>query len=250
MPGQVTITGIEGIPEVQAGDDIAARILAAAERQGLRFEDGDILTVTQKAVSKAEGRSVDLAEVEPSALAIELATNWEKDPRHVEVVLRESRRIVRMDHGVIICETRHGLVCANAGVDASNVPGDRLMLLPVDPDASARRIRDGIRAGSDAEVAVIISDTFGRPWRSGYTEVAIGVAGMQPILDYVGRVDTAGRELRATWICIADELACAAELVTGKLNQVPAALIRGYEAPRGEGSAREMVRQADRDMFR
>jgi coenzyme F420-0:L-glutamate ligase/coenzyme F420-1:gamma-L-glutamate ligase len=250
MAGQVTITGIEGIPEIQAGDDLPALIMAAATQQGVRFEDNDVLTVTQKAVSKAEGRFVVLDEVEPSALAIELATNWEKDPRHVEVVLRESRRIVRMDHGVIICETRHGLVCANAGVDASNVPGDRLMLLPVDPDASAQRIRDGIRKASGADLSVIISDTFGRPWRSGYTEVAIGVAGMQPILDYVGQVDTAGRELRATWICVADELASAAELVTGKLNQVPVALIRGYAAHRGEGSAREMVRQADRDMFR
>jgi coenzyme F420-0:L-glutamate ligase/coenzyme F420-1:gamma-L-glutamate ligase len=250
MAGQVTITGIEGIPEVQAGDDLSALIMDAATRQGVRFEDNDVLTVTQKAVSKAEGRFVVLDEVKPSALAVELATNWEKDPRHVEVVLRESRRIVRMDHGVIICETRHGLVCANAGVDASNVPGDRLMLLPVDPDASAQRIRESIRKVSGAEVAVIISDTFGRPWRSGYTEVAIGVAGMQPILDYVGQVDTAGRELRATWICVADELASAAELVTGKLNQVPVALIRGYPVPRGEGSAREMVRQADRDMFR
>jgi coenzyme F420-0:L-glutamate ligase/coenzyme F420-1:gamma-L-glutamate ligase len=166
------------------------------------------------------------------------------------VVLRESKRIVRMDHGVIICETRHGLVCANAGVDASNVPGGRLMLLPDDPDASAERIRQGLRRETGIDVPVIISDTFGRPWRTGYTEVAIGVAGMLPILDYVGQLDTQGRELRATWICIADELACAAELVTGKVNRVPVALIRGYEVPRGEGSAREMVRQAATDMFR
>jgi coenzyme F420-0:L-glutamate ligase/coenzyme F420-1:gamma-L-glutamate ligase len=250
MAGQVTITGIEGIPEITAGDDLAALILRAAAQQGVSFQTGDVITVTQKAVSKAEDRGVVLEEVEPSPLAIELATNWDKDPRHVEVVLRESKRIVRMDHGVIICETRHGFVCANAGVDASNVPGGRLMLLPLDPDASARRIREGIRAATGSDVAVIISDTFGRPWRSGYTEVAIGVAGMQPILDYVGQVDTAGRELRATWICIADELASAAELVTGKLNQVPVALIRGYPVPRGEGSAREMVRQAASDMFR
>jgi coenzyme F420-0:L-glutamate ligase/coenzyme F420-1:gamma-L-glutamate ligase len=250
MPSSVTITGIEGIPELQPGDDLPRLILDAAARQGVSFVDGDVLVVTQKAVSKTEGRFVDLETVEPSALAIELAANWEKDPRHVEVVLRESKRIVRMDHGVIICETRHGLVCANAGVDASNVPGGRLMLLPIDPDASAQRIRDGIAAGAGADVAVIVSDTFGRPWRTGYTEVAIGVAGMQPILDYVGQVDTAGRELRATWICIADELASAAELVTGKVNQVPVALIRGYTVPKGDGSAREMVRQAERDMFR
>jgi coenzyme F420-0:L-glutamate ligase/coenzyme F420-1:gamma-L-glutamate ligase len=250
MAGQVTITGIEGIPEIETGADLGALIVEAAARQGAVLSDGDVLTVTQKAVSKAEGRSVVLEDIEPSALAIELATNWEKDPRHVEVVLRESKRIVRMDHGVIICETRHGLVCANAGVDASNVPGGRLMLLPIDPDASAQGIRERIRQLTGADVAVIISDTFGRPWRSGYTEVAIGVAGMLPILDYVGQIDTSGRELRATWICIADELASAAELVTGKINRVPVALIQGYAVPRGDGSASEMVRQADRDMFR
>ena len=246
----VTITAVEGIPEVRAGDDLAALIHAAAERQGLAFEDGDVIVVTQKAVSKAEGRLVDLNDVAPSPLAVELATNWEKDPRHVEVVLRESKRIVRMDRGVIICETRHGFVCANAGVDASNAPDGRLVLLPLDPDASARRIRDGLRRLAGADVAVIVSDTFGRPWRSGFTEVAIGVAGMLPIIDYVGKVDTQGRELRATWICVADELASAAELVTGKLNRVPAALIRGYVVPRGEGSARDILREAEKDMFR
>ena len=251
MAGPVTITGIGGIPEVKPGDDLPRLIAAAAAAQGLAFQDGDVVVVTQKVVSKAEGRFVDLATIEPSPLAVELAANWEKDARHVEVVLRETKRIVRMDHGVIICETRHGFVCANAGVDASNVPGNEtLVLLPVDPDASARRIRDGIRALSGADVAVIISDTFGRPWRTGYTEVAIGVAGMLPIIDYVGQVDAQGRELKATWICVADELASAAELVTGKVNQVPATLIRGYAVPRGEGSALEMVRQAERDMFR
>ena len=250
MAGQVSISGLEGIPEVEPGDDLAGLIHEASERQGLRLQDDDVLVVTQKAVSKAEGRFVSLEEVEPSALAVELATNWGKDARHLEVVLRESRRIVRMDHGVIICETKHGFVCANAGVDASNVPGGRLMLLPVDPDASAGRIREGIKAQVGADVAVIVSDTFGRPWRTGYTEVAIGVAGMLPILDYVGQTDTAGRELLATWICVADELASAAELVTGKVNRVPVAVIRGYPLPRGEGSAQEMVRQAERDMFR
>jgi coenzyme F420-0:L-glutamate ligase/coenzyme F420-1:gamma-L-glutamate ligase len=251
MAGPITIVGIEGIPEVGAGDDLGALVVEAVRHQGLSLISDDILVITQKIVSKAEDRVVDLAGVIPSPLALELATNWEKDPRHVEVVLRESRRIVRMDHGVIICETRHGLVCANAGVDASNVPGkDRVLLLPVDPDASAAGIRDRIRVLTGADVALIISDTFGRPWRTGYTEVAIGVAGMLPILDYVGQLDAQGRELRATWICIADELASAAELVTGKSNQVPVTMIRGYQAPRGEGSAREMVRQAERDMFR
>lgn len=251
MAGSVSITGISGIPEVRPGDDLARFIIEGAGASGLAFQDGDVLIVTQKVVSKSEGRFVDMNEVEPSPLAAELAANWEKDPRHVEVVLRESRRIVRMDHGVIICETRHGFVCANAGVDASNVPGnDRLLLLPLDPDESAARIRKGIAAATGADIAVIISDTFGRPWRTGYTEVAIGVAGMLPIIDYVGQTDAQGRELKATWICVADELASCAELVTGKINQVPAAVIRGYDYPRGEGSAKEMVRQAEKDMFR
>lgn len=250
MAEPVTVLGVEGIPELQPGDDLGKLIAEACARQGLTLRDRDALVVTQKAVSKSEGRFVRLADVEPSPLAVELATPWDKDPRHVEVVLRETRRIVRMDRGVIICETRHGLVCANAGVDASNVPGDSLVLLPEDPDASALRIRDTIKALTGAEVAVIVSDTFGRPWRAGYTEVAIGIAGMLPIIDYVGQFDTHGRELRATWICVADELASAAELVTGKLNRVPVALIRGYAFPAGEGSARQIVRQAELDLFR
>jgi coenzyme F420-0:L-glutamate ligase / coenzyme F420-1:gamma-L-glutamate ligase len=250
MAAPITILGIEGIPEVQPGDDLGRLIADACGRQDVTLAEGDVLVVTQKAVSKSEGRFIDLDTVEPSHLAIELATPWEKDPRHVEVVLRETRRIVRMDRGVIICETRHGLVCANAGVDASNVPNGRLVLLPVDPDASAKRIRDSLKSETGADIAVIVSDTFGRPWRAGYTEVAIGVAGMLPVLDYVGQLDTHGRELRATWICVADELASAAEMVTGKLNKVPAALIRGYSYPRGEGSAREIVRQAELDLFR
>jgi coenzyme F420-0:L-glutamate ligase/coenzyme F420-1:gamma-L-glutamate ligase len=250
MATPVTILGIEGIPEIQAGDDLGRHIASACAAQGVTLQDDDVLVVTQKAVSKSEDRGVDLNSIEPSPLAIELAKPGEKDPRHVEVVLRESKRIVRMDRGVIICETRHGLVCANAGVDASNVPDGKLMLLPVDPDASAARIRASVRQQTGADVAVIISDTFGRPWRAGYTEVAIGVAGMLPILDYVGQIDTHGRELRATWICVADELASWAELVTGKMNRVPVALIRGYPVPRGEGSAKAIVRAAELDMFR
>jgi coenzyme F420-0:L-glutamate ligase/coenzyme F420-1:gamma-L-glutamate ligase len=251
MAGPVTITGIEGIPEIREGDDLAAIIVEALGGQGIEIVSDDILIVTQKVVSKAEGRFVDLASVSPSDFALELAANWEKDARHVEVVLRETKRIVRMDHGVIICETRHGFVCANAGVDASNVPGnDRVLLLPIDPDASAERLRARVQQLTGQNIPVVISDTFGRPWRAGYTEVAIGVAGMLPIIDYVGKMDAQGRELRATWICVADELASAAELVTGKSNQVPVTLIRGYQAPRGEGSARELARQADRDMFR
>jgi coenzyme F420-0:L-glutamate ligase/coenzyme F420-1:gamma-L-glutamate ligase len=246
----VSIQGIEGIPEIQAGDDLGRIIAEAARAQSVTLQNDDVLVVTQKAVSKSEGRFVNLDDVEPSALAIEIATPWDKDPRHVEVVLRESKRIVKMDRGVIIVETRHGLVCANAGVDASNVPNGQLMLLPVDPDASAQHIRESLRTQTGADVAVIVSDTFGRPWRAGYTEVAIGVAGMLPIIDYVGKIDTHGRELKATWICVADELASSAELVTGKVNRVPVALIRGYPVPRGEGSAKEIVRAAELDLFR
>lgn len=246
----ITIQGIEGLPEVQPGDDLGRLIADACLRQNLALQDSDVLVVTQKVVSKSEGRIVNLDEVEPSPFAIELAEPAGKDARHVEVVLRESKRIVKMDRGVIICETHHGLVCANAGVDASNAPNGWLVLLPVDPDASARRIRDTLCEATGADVAVIISDTFGRPWRAGYTEVAIGVAGMLPIIDYVGQVDTQGRELRATWICIADELASAAEMVTGKVNKVPVAVIQGYPVPRGEGSAKEILRAAELDLFR
>jgi coenzyme F420-0:L-glutamate ligase/coenzyme F420-1:gamma-L-glutamate ligase len=246
----VTIQAIEGLPEIRPGDNLGQFIAEACARQSIDVQDGDVFVVTQKAVSKSEGQFVNLNDVEPSPLATQLATQWDKDARHVEVVLRESKRIVKMDRGVIICETRHGLVCANAGVDASNVPDGQLMLLPVDPDASAQRIRARLREATGADVAVIISDTFGRPWRAGYTEVAIGVAGMLPLMDYVGQVDTHGRELRVTVICIADELASAAEMVTGKINRVPVAHIRGYAVPRGEGSARDIVRAAELDLFR
>jgi coenzyme F420-0:L-glutamate ligase/coenzyme F420-1:gamma-L-glutamate ligase len=213
--------------------------------------DGDVVVITQKVVSKAEGRLVDLRDVVPSPFAQTLAGQWGKDPRHVEVVLRESVRVVRMDRGVIICETRHGYVCANAGVDASNVAGrEVLCLLPLDPDASAAALRAQIQKLAGVDAAVIISDTFGRPWRDGTTEVAIGVAGMRPIRDYVGQQDPYGYELRVTTVCVADELASAAELVTGKLTRVPATIIRGYVVERGAGSARDIVRSPERDLFR
>jgi coenzyme F420-0:L-glutamate ligase/coenzyme F420-1:gamma-L-glutamate ligase len=251
LAGQVTISGIEGIPEVRPGDDLARLIVEAAERQGVRFEAGDVLVVTQKAVSKAEGRLVRLEDVEPSALALELAANWEKDARQVEVVLRESRRIVRMDHGVIICETKHGFICANAGVDSSNV--ERLgtvALLPEDPDASAEALRGRIQEAAGVSPAVIITDTFGRPWREGHVNFAIGVAGMEPLLDYAGQTDPAGYELRVTRMAVADELAAAAELAHGKLERVPVALVRGYAYPPGCGAARSLVRDPERDLFR
>ncbi len=251
MAPEVRIIGIQGMPEVKPGDDLARLILEAARRQGIALENGDILVVTQKVVSKAEGQVVHLAGVEPSELARRLAQESGKDPRQVEVVLRESYRIVRMDRGLIISQTRHGFNCANAGVDASNLPDrETLCLLPRDPDASAQRIRSAVKAATGADVAVIISDTFGRPWRVGLTNVAIGVAGINPLKDYRGIQDPYGHMLHATVIAVADELASAAELVTGKISQVPVALIRGYPyEPEGPGAS-ALVRPPEQDLFR
>jgi coenzyme F420-0:L-glutamate ligase/coenzyme F420-1:gamma-L-glutamate ligase len=249
----IEIIPIPGLPEVKAGDDLAGLIAGAARAAGVALRDGDILVVTQKVVSKAEGRSVDLRSVEPSPLARHIAQRGQKDARQVEVVLRESTRIVRMDisRGVIIAETRHGFVCANAGVDASNVPGETMVtLLPVDPDASARQIRDGLRRRTRADVAVVISDTFGRPWRDGLVDVAIGVAGMEALLDLRGRRDTEGKLLKATAIAVADELCSAANLVMGRMDRVPVAVVRGYTYQRAEGSAKRLIRPAHDDLFR
>lgn len=253
--GSVQIVPLRGIAEVRPGDDLAAVILDALSAAGDAPRDGDILVVTQKIVSKAEGRLVDLRSVAPSVLATEWAARWDKDPRVVELALRESARIVRMANGIIIAETRHGFVCANAGVDASNVAPDTAALLPLDPDASAARLRLALRERTGAVVGVVISDTFGRAWREGQTDVAIGVAGLPPVRSYAGQVDPTGYELRVTEIAVADELAGAAELVMGKLDGVPVALVRGLghllPAP-GDGptSARQLIRPADRDLFR
>jgi coenzyme F420-0:L-glutamate ligase / coenzyme F420-1:gamma-L-glutamate ligase len=239
----VTIAPVEGLPEIREGDDLAALI---AERAELR--DGDVIVIAQKAVSKAEGRVVRLAEVEPSDRARELAAD--RDPRQHEVILREAARLVRTRPPLVIAETRHGFVCASAGVDASNAPEpETVVLLPEDPDASAARIRDRLRELAGAEVGVIVSDSFGRPWRQGTTDVAIGAAGIRPLLDLKGVQDAVGYELHATVIAVADELAGAAELVMGKTSGLPAAVIRGVDAD-GEGSARELVMPADRDLFR
>ena len=221
------------------GDDLAALISAAIE-----LEDGDVVVVAQKAVSKAEGRVVRLADVEPSPEARDLA--GEEDPRRLEVILRESRRLVRTRPPLVIAETRHGFVCASAGVDSSNAPeADSVVLLPLDPDASAERIR----ARLAPSVAVIVADSFGRAWRQGTTDVAIGCAGLAPLLDLNGVRDRNGYELHATVIAVADELAGAAQLVMGKTDGVPAAVIRGFEA-RGSGTAREIVMPPERDLFR
>ncbi len=239
----VTIWPVEGLPEIRERDDLGALIAGRAELQ-----DGDVLVVAQKAVSKAEGRIVRLAEIEASAEARELAADH--DPRQLEVILREAARLVRTRPPLVIAETRHGFVCASAGVDASNAPEpDMVVLLPEDPDASAARIRERVSDLTGAEVGVIVSDSFGRAWRQGTTDVAIGVAGVRPLLDLKGLRDATGYELHATVIAVADELAGAAELVMGKTAGVPAAVIRGVDAL-GEGSARELVMPPDRDLFR
>jgi coenzyme F420-0:L-glutamate ligase/coenzyme F420-1:gamma-L-glutamate ligase len=239
----VTIAPVEGLPEIREGDDLAALI---AERAELR--DGDVIVIAQKAVSKAEGRVVRLAEVDPSDRARELA--GDRDPRLHEVILGEAARLVRTRPPLVIAETRHGFVCASAGVDASNAPEpETVVLLPEDPDASAERIRERLRELADADVGVIVSDSFGRPWRQGTTDIAIGAAGIRPLLDLKGIKDAVGYELHATVIAVADELAGAAELVMGKTSGVPAAVIRGVDA-RGDGDAQELVMPPDRDLFR
>jgi len=249
---EVRIIGLEGMPEVRAGDDLPAMIVAAARETGATIEDGDVLVVTQKIVSKAEGRIVDLATVTPSPFAEAYAREFDKDPRQIEVVLQESRTVVRQQHGVMICETRHGFICANAGVDASNVEQTgTVCLLPVDPDASVRAIRDAIRRDIGVTVAVLMSDTFGRPWREGHVNFAIGIAGIAPVIDYAGQVDPAGYELRVTQMAVVDELAAAAELVHGKLSRVPVAIVRGVAYTPAEGVTTAMLlRPAERDMFR
>jgi coenzyme F420-0:L-glutamate ligase/coenzyme F420-1:gamma-L-glutamate ligase len=243
---KVEILPLEGIPELEDGDDLAALLAAAAGRAG-GLRDADVVVVAQKAVSKVEGRVVSLEDVTASDQARELA--GDHDPRHLEVVLRESARIVRSRPPLLIAETRHGFVCASAGVDASNARGPgTLVLLPLDPDASAARLRAGLREHTGADVGVVVSDSFGRPWRQGTTDVALGVAGLTPLLDLRGTVDAAGYELHATQIAVADELAGAAELVLGKTAAVPAAIVRGVDL-RGPGSGRDLVMPAERNLF-
>ena len=237
----ISVLPLEGIPEIEEGDDLVALLEEAAGYAG-GFRPGDVLVVAQKAVSKAEGRTISLEEVEPSEGAREHA--GEGDPRQVEVILREAARIVRSRPPLLIAETRHGFVCASAGVDASNAPArGTVVLLPLDPDASARALHE--RLG----VAVVVSDSFGRPFRRGTTDVAIGLAGLPPLLDLRGTRDRVGYELRTTQIAVADEVAAAAELVMGKTAGIPAAIVRGL-ALEGEGSARELVMPPDRDLFR
>ncbi len=248
---RIELIALEGIPEVAPGDDIAAHVADAAAASGIGLADSDVLVVTQKIVSKAEGRLVELATVTPSDFAREWAGRWGKDPRQVELVLRESASIIRMGPGgLIISRTRHGLVCANAGVDVSNVGGGEVAsLLPVDPDASARRLRDGIRLRTGAAPAIVISDSFGRPWRNGIVNVAIGSSGIEAVLDLRGSPDAAGREMQATVIAVADELASAADLAGEKVAQRPVVVVRGYDWRPSDSGASVLVMEAERDLF-
>jgi len=246
----ISITGLRGIPLIKCGTDLGLLIVKVAEEQGVGIMDGDIIVVTQKVVSKAEGRLVKLDEIDPSEFAREISRGAGRDPRHTEVILRETSRIIKMRGQVLIAETRHGFVCANAGVDHSNVEEGLFCLLPTDPDKSARDIRERVKGLTGRDVGVIITDTWGRPWRLGQVDFAIGVAGMSPFKDYRGMTDPFGYELEVTNIAVADELASAAELAKGKLSGIPVVIIRGYEFEEVESSAKEMIRPLEEDLFR
>ena len=249
IPAAITLVPLPGIPAVGPEDDLAALIGAAAERAGVALEDG-VLVVCQKVISKAEGRLVALADVVPSEEAKRIAEEDGKDPRHVQVVLDETVRIVRRGHGVVICETKHGFVCANAGVDLSNSTAeDVAVLLPLDPDASASRLREDLLARGGRNLAVIVTDTFGRPWREGLVDVAIGSSGIDPIRDARGSQDLAGRELLVTTTATADQLAAAAGILMLKDAGVPAVWVTGLE-PSGEGRVADSLRDPQNDLFR
>jgi coenzyme F420-0:L-glutamate ligase/coenzyme F420-1:gamma-L-glutamate ligase len=250
MPIRYEVIGVEGLPEIVPGQDLAPMIVEAARRQRTSIEGRDLLVISQKIISKAEGRIVRLSDVTVSASARSVAEEIGRDPRLVEVILAESRRIVRKDKGVLIVETHHGWVCANAGVDQSNVDADTACLLPEDSDRSARVLRERLRLLTGHDLAIIVADTFGRPWREGLVNVAIGLSGLQPIRSYLGELDPAGYVLQATILALADELAAAAEPVMGKLDRVPVAIIRGLSWERGEGSSRALLRDPARDLFR
>jgi coenzyme F420-0:L-glutamate ligase / coenzyme F420-1:gamma-L-glutamate ligase len=247
---EIRILGLAGLGEVAAGDDLGAMLAGALAGLGSAVREGSVLVLTQKIVSKSEGRMVQLDSVRPSALARSWGERWGKDPRLVELVLGESRRIVRMERGVLIAETAQGFVCANAGVDVSNCPPGTATLLPLDPDDSARCLRAHLEKALGVTLGVLISDSFGRPWREGQANCALGVAGLAPLIDYRGQTDTFDRELQATAIAVADELAAAAELVMGKTRRIPAALIAGFETAGKEGSGRDLIRAPHLDLFR
>lgn len=247
----IAIIPVPGVPQIRPGDDLPALLLAAIDAAKVGLKDGDILVLCQKIVSKAEGAVVDLGTVTPSAFARQIADMWDKDPRMVEVVLNESSRIVRMKNGVVITESKHGWVCANSGVDASNtLADDVVILLPKDPDASARRLRLAIERERGTSIGVIITDTFGRPWRDGLVEFALGVSGLDPLDDQRGEEDLQGRELHHTVIAVADELAAAAGLLMEKSAAMPAVIVRGYRYTPADIGSESLKRPADADLFR
>jgi len=250
VPRRYEVVGIEGLPEIHRGDDLAGLLAQAARAQGTPLEAGDLLVVSQKIVSKTEGRIVNLGGVVASREAAEMAAEIGRDPRLVEVILSESRRVVRKAPGVLIVETHHGWICANAGVDQSNVDLQTASLLPEDSDRSARQLREALRRLTGHDLGIIVADTFGRPWREGLTNVAIGVAGLEPIKSYLGEKDPAGYVLQATILAVADELAAAAEPIMGKLDRIPVVIIRGLDWPRGETGSRALIRDPARDLFR
>jgi len=247
---ELSITGIHSLQEVAKGDDLAELIALAIRSEKLDLLPKDIIVITHKVVSKAEGRLVQLETIIPSCLAEEWAKLHNKDPRVVELILRQSHRIVRMEKGILITETKHGFVCANAGVDCSNVPKGMALLLPKNPDLSARQLRDSLVKEFGVSLAIIITDTFGRPWRDGQVNFAIGVAGLEGLRDYRGEEDTFGRKLEASVIAVADELAAAAELVMGKTQRIPLACIRGFDFQEQDGSGQSLIRPLKDDLFR
>ena len=247
----IQILGVVNMPLVKPGDSIADQIVKAAKAESIEIQPNDIIVIAQKIVSKAEGNLIDLSTVHPSSLAETIAKTSGKDPRHVEVILRESTSIVRMRGPHLIVETPHGFVCANAGVDRSNVgKEDSVVLLPIDPDKSAKTIQRRIMELTGANVGIVISDTFGRAWRNGQVNVAIGVAGLNPLFDYRGTQDMFGNQLNVTQIAMADELASAAELVMRKSDRIPVAIIRGVDYVKQEGSIKPMIRPREEDLFR
>ena len=250
MPARFEVIGVGGLPEIAQGADLGPLIVDAARAQGTPLAAGDLLVVSQKIVSKTEGRIVRLDQVTVSPRAQDLALEIDRDPRLVEVILGESRRIVRTAKGVLIVETHHGWICANAGVDQSNVDADTACLLPADSDASARALRTRIAALTGHTLAIVIADTFGRPWREGLVNVAVGLAGFEPIVSYLGETDPAGHVLQATILALADELASAAEPVMGKLDRIPVAVIRGVKWTPAETDSRPLLRDPSRDLFR
>jgi coenzyme F420-0:L-glutamate ligase/coenzyme F420-1:gamma-L-glutamate ligase len=249
-PSSIQIIPLTGLPEIVPGDDLSLLIAEAVKRQDLQIGEGDLFVIAQKIVSKAEGRIVRLDAIQPSQRAERWAADYQKDARVIELVLTEASRIVRMERGVIVAETRHGFVCANAGVDVSNAPEGTAILLPDDADRSARALQARLKENFGVHVAVIISDSFGRPWREGLVNVALGVAGVAPLVDYRGKRDASGKTLQATVIARADELAAASELVMGKIERVPVAILRGVASAEESGSGRDLIRPAATDLFR